>query len=566
MGKTKNIDKLSPICHNEDRTEGGMGLKRFFICVLACCLMLTACAKKAEEQVQSDPAVCTTEEDMFSEEAASAQVPSAEETPVIPEEKEIAEESPAAAEPAPETEEEEKPAPTPPPAPKYEPLTAVAADAERIVGASGYGLSVAMEDMLLSLQNGYYQSVGGLAVQECDALFSKTEEANRHEAIWRTLIEIRKASLIDLHLTSYNFTFYCTGVSWNGEDEVRITVAEDAVMYFAATSYVPSEQFDVTHTFVLDRTGQDSWKIKSHTSDDNPYENFVYDKNNQCDSRLGAFLSSISARQAQRGGGTGTDKTWQHDYDRAAAYAYMQTYAAYRNGEWRTYDYSGGNCQNFGSQVLHAGGIPMDQEGDAQWYWKNHYDQNYSWINVTRFYNYAAGNTGYGLVADTSANYYTGQTGDILIMGDGDMEHTTVIADTITDGSGTVDYLICSNTSNYRNFPASAYYYTYHWVVRILGWNDVLPPAEEDPDPTPGEGGTSSEGGTSEEGEKPSEDPVPDGTEPESPSAGDGEEIPPAAGGNEENPPADGGEGEEVLPPVDDTPDEGAPEDDITSA
>ena len=470
-------------------------MKRCFICALICCLLLTACANKADEQVQPDPVPGTTAD--VGQEASSAQLPSADETPVTPEEKEpVPEETPApdVQEPAPETKEEESapapsPEPTPPPAPKYEPLTAVAADAERIVGASGYGLSAAMEDMLLSLQDGYYQSVGSLAVQECDALFSKTEEANRHEAIWRTLIEIRKASLIDLHLTSYNFTFYCTGVSWNGEDEVRITVAEDAVMYFAATSYVPSEQFDVTHTFVLDRTGQDSWKIKSHTSDDNPYENFVYDKNNQCDSRLGAFLSSISARQAQRGGGSQTDKTWDHDYDRSAAYAYMQTYAAYRNGQWYTYDYSGGNCQNFSSQVLYAGGIPMDQEGDAQWYWKNHYDQNYSWINVSRFFNYAAGNTGYGLVADASANYYTGQTGDILIMGDGDMDHTTVIADTITDGSGTVDYLICSNTSNYRNFPASAYYYTNHWVVRILGWNDVEPPAEEEPTPTPGGGG-----------------------------------------------------------------------------
>lgn len=169
----------------------------------------------------------------------------------------------------------------------------------------------------------------------------------------------------------------------------------------------------------------------------------------------------------------------------------------------------------------------MDREGDAQWYWKSHSDQNYSWINVSRFANYARSNTGYGLVADADANYYSGQTGDILIMGDGGMEHTTVIADTITDGSGTVDYLICSNTGNYRNFPASAYYYTYHWLVRILGWNDVEPPTQEDPAPPDGEGDTSQTQPDPEQGTT---------------------ETPPADGGGEEPPEADDGTGE--TPPA----------------
>ena len=43
----------------------------------------------------------------------------------------------------------------------------------------------------------------------------------------------------------------------------------------------------------------------------------------------------------------------------------------------------------------------------------------------------------------------------------------------MTDGSGkTVDYLLCSNTTNYRDFPAAAYYYTSRTLVKIHGWND----------------------------------------------------------------------------------------------
>lgn len=535
-------------------------MRRSVLCIVVCCLLLTACAKKEDEQMQTDTSSYTAEDHLSSDtpgdtlpatSADEPQLKAGEEKTGEQEEKENGEGENQEETPTPESKDEEAWTPPPPPPPKYAPLTAVSADAERIVSAAGYGLSAAMEDLLLALQNRYYHSVGALELQECDDLFSTAEEASRHEAIWRSLIEIRKASLIDLHLVDYGFTFYCAGVSWNGEEEVRVTLLEDAVMYFAATSYVPSEQFDVSHTFTLSRTGQDSWQIKSHTSDDNPYENFAYDKVNQCDSRLSAFLASIASRQAQRSGaGGGTSKTWQHDYDRGAAYSYMQTYAASRNGAWRTYDYSGGNCQNFGSQVLYAGGIPMDQEGDAQWYWKNHYDQNYSWINVSRFANYARGNTGYGLVADADANYYDGQTGDILIMGDGDMDHTTVIADTISDGSGTVDYLICSNTSNYRNFPASAYYYTYHWVIRILGWNDKEPPAGEQ-DPPGGEGGTSEKPGESggETGDIPPADGEGETTLPD----GEGGNPPPGSGG-EPSLPDEGGastpEGGEAPPPT----------------
>ena len=41
------------------------------------------------------------------------------------------------------------------------------------------------------------------------------------------------------------------------------------------------------------------------------------------------------------------------------------------------------------------------------------------------------------------------------------------------DGDGAVvDYLLCSNTADLRNFPASAYYYTNRQLTKIVGWND----------------------------------------------------------------------------------------------
>ena len=116
----------------------------------------------------------------------------------------------------------------------------------------------------------------------------------------------------------------------------------------------------------------------------------------------------------------------------------------------------------------------MDEEGDEEWYWEDQNDLDLSWINVGNFYDYCRKNEGFGLVADTEAGYYTGEVGDVLIVGfAGDHRHTTVISHVVKDETGdTVDYLISCNTTNYRDFPASAYYYTFHRLVKIYGWNE----------------------------------------------------------------------------------------------
>lgn len=345
---------------------------------------------------------------------------------------------------------------------------------ERVAGAADVGLTLGMEQLLLDLQEYYYRSLSAMKVKDCTDIFSSVEEAEYHQAVWRSLIAIRNASLVDLSLVDYCFNLTITDVEWSGEDKVKLELLEDAVMNFSITPDVDSEHFDNYHEYTLVRLDDGGWRIAEHYSDDNPYYNFTYDRDAGQEAYLDQFLANVAARQATRAdAGEEVSLTWDHDYDRDAAYAYMMTYAEKRNDDWDAYDDVGGNCQNFGSQVLHAGGIPMDVEGDARWFWYSNENQDYSWINVDLFIAYAGANEGYGLVADAAPNYYDAQVGDILILGDNRYRHTTEICGRITDDDGaTLDYLLCSNTSNYRNFPASAYYYTLHWPVRIFGWNE----------------------------------------------------------------------------------------------
>ena len=68
----------------------------------------------------------------------------------------------------------------------------------------------------------------------------------------------------------------------------------------------------------------------------------------------------------------------------------------------------------------------------------------------------------------------TGEPGDLITMGTSSYtRHITEICALVTDENGnTVDYLLCSNTADLKNFPAGAYYLTNQQVIRISGWND----------------------------------------------------------------------------------------------
>lgn len=318
----------------------------------------------------------------------------------------------------------------------------------------------------------WYHFIGSFEEEDFSDLFSadSRREALQHAASCRTLAAIRGAALEDLHMSRCDVTLTVTDVT--GGDEVTVELDENTVMQFAGLE-VESELFDVPHIFKLQSVGDDRWVITHHEADDNPYFSFTYEENCDTDPNLPIFLRNIERRQLLRGETAQVSFACDHPYDRQAALAYMQEYCDHRNEAWYAYDRVGGNCMNFGSQILLAGGIPMDYEGDARWYWESVNRTDLPFINVGSFVEYARTNRGFGLVADMDAGYYTGEVGDLLIFGVNSARHTTAICDVVKDGSGNViDYLLCSNTTNYRNFPAGAYYYTGQRLVKIYGWND----------------------------------------------------------------------------------------------
>ena len=347
------------------------------------------------------------------------------------------------------------------------------------------GLATEEQKQLMTrLVTDWYTDIALFDEPQLGGLFADEKDAAMHEASIRTLTAIRQQALTDLRMRDINYVLTVTKAEPSAEEDaaegqVHIEANETTVMHFAATPDVDSKMYDVPHIFELVPDESGGWLIKHHEADDNPYFSLTYEEGTAVDGRLQQLLRAIERRSLQRQETVQVTLTCDHPYDRAAAEQYMRQYDHRRNDRWYAYDDVGGNCMNFGSQVLLAGGIPMDEEGGSKWFWRGQNDLDLSWINVGRFYSYARENRGYGLVADTEANYYTGGVGDILILGpDGGHNHTTVISGIVRNELGeTVDYLLCSNTTNYTDFPAGAYYYTSHRLIKIYGWNDM--PAEQ---------------------------------------------------------------------------------------
>ena len=324
-------------------------------------------------------------------------------------------------------------------------------------------LSQEQQDLLCDYIDRYYQILGSFEQQDLSDLFASDAQNGllAEQLVLEYGIQVRSSQRSDLHLTGYSST---------------LQVQDSNVL-------------DSFHMFEL--TQEDgSWKVVSHTGgQDRLYwtlsrslrngEGDVSDQMEQQAQELIELLQVNVARREQ----TSDEPLPQaaNAYDRQAAVAYAKQWVN-RNDEWPDYSMSGGNCQNFVSQCLLAGGIPMDSSGDAVWKWYGDTPNNLpqmagrsaSWSGVDEFLQYAASNTGSGMVAVADADYYSGEIGDVLILGydEENLYHAVIITDVVTDEEGNVvDYLVHSNTANQESFPASAYGYTYQVLVKICGWN-----------------------------------------------------------------------------------------------
>jgi len=359
-------------------------------------------------------------------------------------------------------------------------------------------LTPGQQETVLALMICYYDTLAGLEFRDPVSLFAPEAAAQYlgNRAVWQYLVEVRRMQRTDLKLLSYQVELDCRSVEEEENGSVSVQLSERSVQNFRATPEVDSEQLGVIHRFTLVPLGEDRWAIAAHSQLDSLYwtvmgryayrpsaaairsdaELEVYYEE-RVEELLETAREDVTLRFTR---GEEQAVTANRPYDRTAAVAYARQWVGTRNENWPDYSRNGGNCQNFVSQCLLAGGIPMDIYSPGIWKWYGSTPNNLpqmagrsaAWSAVNEFLEYAQQNTGYGLAAAADAPYYTGRLGDVIHLGSADRwRHTVLITGLVDDGGGVEDYLVCSNTADLRDFPVSAYAYTRQMLIKIEGWN-----------------------------------------------------------------------------------------------
>ncbi len=357
-------------------------------------------------------------------------------------------------------------------------------------------LTEEQEELIYAYMDRYYAAVSALEMRDISDLFADSASGQLafHEKAWEYQIGLRAVQETDLHLEDCYYVLWILEWSEAEDGSFDVKLGERSYLHFAQCPETESRVPSVRHDFVLTQENGE-WRIREHMQWDGAFWSMlkgydgtdleqIEDPERVFEERKETLLKQIEEGMPGRETGTpaAEDPAADHPYDREAAVAYARQFVGQRSEDWADYGEQGGNCQNFVSQCLSAGGIPMDTQGEKTWKWfgaavdETSEDRgcSLSWINVDYFYAYARDNQGYGLCAGTGADFWSGRPGDLIVMGTpSDWNHIVIITEVIKDENGqVVDYLICSNTLDVKDFPVSAYPQRGRELIRIFGWND----------------------------------------------------------------------------------------------
>ena len=351
-----------------------------------------------------------------------------------------------------------------------------------------FGVKEEVKQLIINYMNDYYKSIYQLEKVDTTGYFSKELSGAISDNAIKLLVETRKLQDCDLTLKRAHYDLKITDYR-EDNDTYYVDLLEDDYLRFAFLDNIDSIVYDIENYFVIKNVDgvykiEDLEKVQG-------YYNCFYDECESIDEvdkmyaymfkqlkDMNSYNNDVLKVKASNNPYV-SSKTHNKEYNREDAVAYLEQYYHSRNPEWFNYSETGGNCQNYASQALLAGGIPMDYFGEQQWKCYSNegyepeineeetpYGRTKSWVNVGYFYDYCQNNEGSGLVADVGVNIHYGQIGDIIIVGNGNLAHTMMISK-VVDGHILVD----SNSIDMKDMPIEAFTYPNVLLIKILGYN-----------------------------------------------------------------------------------------------
>ncbi|MBQ1533258.1 MAG: amidase domain-containing protein, partial [Erysipelotrichaceae bacterium] len=236
-----------------------------------------------------------------------------------------------------------------------------------------YGVPKEVVQLITDYMDAYYLSVFKLEMQDMKDLFSNERMEEISEKSIGLMIDVRKLYDFDFSLTRAHYDLKIS--DYRQENGLYyVDLLEDDYMSYAFLNGLESQAFEIENSFVI-REEDKKYKIEDLEKIQGYYMAFYDDERDPQDvydyyySELKDMLTyheEVLQRKASQNAYS-SDRPVSKTYDRNAAVAYLDQYSHSRNPQWYNFTDEGGNCQNYASQAMLAGGIPMDYEGEEQW-------------------------------------------------------------------------------------------------------------------------------------------------------------------------------------------------------
>ena len=155
-------------------------------------------------------------------------------------------------------------------------------------------------------------------------------------------------------------------------------------------------------------------------------------------------------------------------YDREEAAAYARRWAFSFNPEFYNFSDIGGDCTNFASQCLLAGGLEMNFEHVFGWYYISVNNRTPSWTGVNELYNFLVSNQGRGPRGEV-VDLAEIEIGDIIQLKFDTgprFDHSPVVTSVGNHTPETI--LVAARTNDSKNRPLSTYNYIDIRPIHIL--------------------------------------------------------------------------------------------------
>lgn len=143
---------------------------------------------------------------------------------------------------------------------------------------------------------------------------------------------------------------------------------------------------------------------------------------------------------------------------------YASDWAFSRNPLYYDFERIGGDCTNFVSQCLRAGGAAMNYTRDTGWYYYSLHDRSAAWTSVEYFYKFIVNNRSVGPFGKSIPISQIG-IGDVIQLGTGSAFYHTLLVVNVKNG----EPFIAAHTENAFNRPLSTYIYDKIRCLKIIG-------------------------------------------------------------------------------------------------